>query len=203
MDLKHYYCKKKMKYITLLSLCFCHFTIFGQEITLKNNLGEYILNTDGYYEVYAGEVSEKDGQPCCQGTRVWGYINQETSDSIGINAKNVVIYQNIDEVELTTITNPTKDYSHMMVSKNDIYSITYFKSEKHKKRKSAFIGVGISLLFTGIVTAANYFVVSKSDNRRNLLYSGAAQFGIGVGFLIAAKRKQYKFKDADNPWRFK
>ena len=79
----------------------------------------------------------------------------------------------------------------------------YFKSAKSKKRKEGiFFGLGGILLTTGIITAANRFVVSDNDSKRKLAISGGIQFGVGLTLLTFTGTRKYKFNEKENPWRF-
>jgi hypothetical protein len=173
----------------------------GQEFKISNSSGSKHIGRSDLVEITV-EAADKKENECCTYQTIHGNIESVNKDSILVRADILMLSRDFEKGR-TDFKDDWNWYNRLnSIAKSDISYLTRHKSKKHKKLKNSLtIGGGI-LLFTGVGTALNTFVVSGQKNRKNLLLSGGAQFGTGLILAISANSKKYRFKNTDDPWKF-
>lgn len=189
-----------MKYFNLSVLLVLSTVVFAQSVTITNGLKEKTFKPESQYTILFGEQSEKEN--CCNSTVVEGSIKAVTKDSIEVLVSSLVTRKVSDDFTIVN-TNTSKAGYLKTFAQKDIYNLSHYKSKRSKKRKNSFIVMGSLLLFSGLVTTANYLAVKKDSSKKTLLYTGGLEVGLGIGILLFTKKKTYAFKKNTPNWYFK
>lgn len=186
-------------FIFLLSVS----NIFGQELKISNGEEEKILNTNGVYEIVIGNGDISANDEFCNCSTLTGKIVSFTKDSLRLDLTHVYSYQLVDKVAFQNSFVAKNNTITSTIAKSDIQRMKYFKSAKNKNRKEGvLLGLGGVLLTTGVITAANTFLVSDKSSKKNLWISSGIQFSIGATLLSFTGTRKYNFKEKEKPWKF-
>lgn len=136
-------------------------------------------------------------------TEVVGIISQTTRDSFSMILKSYENNYTVNYVDVTDIITSKMSNNYGVFSKNDLFSLRKYKSYKSKKRRDNLIGIGGILMFTGMITSMNAFLVHEGSNRNKILISGGIQVGLGIGSLIMYRPREYNFNCGNEFWEIK
>ena len=131
-----------------------------------------------------------------------GYVNSISNDSVLLNVTNLSINSIIDDSSKEMVYNWENENKLKSISQSDILYLTRYKSKKAKKIRNALSITGGILLFGGAITTLNTLLVGKKGNRKDLLIIGGIEAGAGIILGLSSVKKDYYFKNTDDPWRF-
>ncbi|HFA50954.1 MAG TPA: hypothetical protein ENJ95_18240 [Bacteroidetes bacterium] len=188
-------------FLILFFCCFISINIFGQTLTITNGETEKTFKPSSVYVISFGE-GEPSGK-CCDWTEMTGTLSGLNKDSIRLRLSKYTQMTVAEDLSSDHTITYKNDLNFGSLAKKDIYSLVKYKSLKSKKRKNNFGIAGGILLFTGVTTALNSFIVSDKDSKRDILLSGAAQVGLSITFLAFNSTPKYKFRGDGNIWRIK
>ncbi|MEO1257449.1 MAG: hypothetical protein AAFZ15_01585 [Bacteroidota bacterium] len=192
------------KHPTLIILFCCIFQfINAQSLTLTNGNKEKTFKPGGYYEIVLAD-SEKDLEgDCCNFTDIKGSVTGVTADSLQMQLSWFAERNIVDGAKLAYSQVSQKGNNYGSFAHGDILYLRHYKSKKSKKRKDNLSVFGALLVTTGAVTLANTLLIDNKDDRQKLLYSAAAQGGVGFVLVFSNISKKYRFKGNQDLWRIK
>lgn len=193
------------KILLLISLSVFCTNIFSQNNTITKGNKTRTLDKEKYYEISAMTI-EEEGCDDCFSTMIEGEIQRFTKDSIQMKLRNFRSIAIIDNARLTNQIYSKNTSNVYTFPKSDIYSLSYYKNEKSKKRKKRASTFGGVLVVTGIVTGLNALYVKGNSNKKVLGYSGLGQLLGGiVAISVFRPSKTYYFKSRKGKelWEFK
>ncbi len=191
-----------LNYSTLL-FCFVSISTFGQTLTIANGRTEKSFKPNAFYEIILREGSIGGKEDCCESIKLSGSLSGVSKDSLYMQLSSYVHIKRVDDIKVEQQVFSKSGNNYGSFARHDIFSIEHHKSLKSKKRKDAFTVIGGLLLFTGIVTAANYSILSDDKSKTSILKSGGIQVGVGIGFIIARNSRKYRFKGTGEIWWIK
>ncbi len=171
----------------------------SQNIEIFNYKSEMKIIPTDFLEV--GVRIDKT-EKCCNYIRFEGYFSSTSKDSITFNFTNSIINQRLNSVEYKNISDYLNNDSRKVVAKNDILYIKDYISKKNKKRMGTMTAIGGILMFGGVLTALNALVLAD-NNKNDLLLASGVQIGTGLVIGLSFSKSQKKFKETNDPWRFK
>lgn len=192
------------KTLTLIFLCFVSLNCFGQELRLSRGTEEKKFKKGSIFEIVTTETTHSDDRVSCKGAELIGKIISISADSLTLQLSAYKSKQMVENVKIEEVFHSNTGTIETTIAHRDIIYLKNYKTLKQQKKKaSLFVGLGGVMFFTGAVTALNAFVVNDKSNINNLLISGGAQFGLGIGFMIAGNSKKYSLSDSENNWTIK
>ncbi|NNF22891.1 MAG: hypothetical protein HKN67_13195 [Saprospiraceae bacterium] len=197
----------KLSFLTLFFLSLLLIVLFqvslqGQNLDISKSGKVLSFDLNGYFEIGV-DRNQKGDSECCHTSIFEGYILNINEKDIEMKVvKGSSIYKDAG-TQMNSLLMPGNFNPNVFIKKTEIAGLKYYKSERSMKRKKAFIVTGGMLIFTGLATAAHYFIVGESENKNRLLYSAGIQGGLGIGFLISSSSKSYSFRNIDDPWKIK
>lgn len=174
---------------------------FSQTFLLTNGATEKKFPDGSAYKMILGEPSEEENG-CCEFAELEGVLTAVTKDSFQMDLKKYYFRNKVDDVEVEYGIFANENFNYGVFAKSDIYSLQRFKSPKNIKRKANIGILGGILIFTGVATGINYFVVNK-DSRKEILYSAGVQVGLGIVLASSSGSKKYRLKGEGDVWRMK
>ena len=176
------------------------FPLQAQSFQITSGMKTKTIKSTDYIDITYGQY---DGSmtACCSFYEVDGYILSSTNDSLEMKLNSFIYNKNfLNEPESYT-DNIMSTSRYLKIPKNQVISLQLSKSEKSAKNKGISQGIGTILLLGSLVTTLNAFALEK-DSRKNLFRLSAIEAGVGIGLIIAGKKKKYTFIKKEDPWRF-
>ncbi len=193
------------KIFLLFFLSFICLNLPAQNLTLTNGIKEKTFKPGGFYSLKIAMGDIQKGERCCEFINVTGHLATVTSDSVHMLLSSYH-YKNLKEesgVENKRIFS-NGNFAPYNFAKQDISILLHYNKQKNLTRKKLLGSSGGLLLFTGLTTALNMFVVTKRNGRADLFKSASIQAGAGAVFLIIGNSKKYRFKgQGNNLWHIK
>lgn len=192
-----------MKTLLTIILLVISFPIQGQILPIKK--GDKTTNfKENNYFIFS--LSKSDDlqywTPTVQ-ANLAGFIINEFKDSIQIEITDFQQFSYSHLAKPVQFIKLTNTPNQVKFAKKDVDNFNVYKSEKSYHRKDNFLMIGGVITLTGIVTAANFFIFKKSENRKKLLISGGIQFGVGVSFLMFSNNyNDYDMRYGKPKWKF-
>ncbi len=183
--------------IVLLFLLTC-FPLSSQDLTITNQNSTKSIKQTDLLEIRLSDIDDHKNR-CCTYKRFEGKILGTSPDSIEMIINWMVITRDFKS------KNPQYDLKLGMsdtlsFAKQEVYSISYYKSEKNKKFRDNMFRTGAILFLGGAFTAANSLIF-QTNRSRDLLIASGAQMGAGIVLSLGFMRKNYYFKSIKYPWK--
>jgi len=191
------------KAIIFVICCLLSLNGFGQRLTLFKGNDQKTFKESSIFEVVTSESNPDNDNNSCNATELIGKLISISNDSMTLQLSSYTKKRNEENFEGANIFNLQAWPMKATIAQKEIVYLKNFKSYKSRNRKDGFQIAGGILLFTGAVTALNTFVVKDKSNKGNLLLSGGAQVGLGIGFLIAGSSKKYNLRNNEEIWTIK
>lgn len=189
--------------LPLILLCFLCTTCFSQELKLWKGDEEKTFKTGTLFEIVVDNANKSADKRWCSSAEFVGKIVSVTDDSIKLLLNSYKIRNNMENVKKEENFYSQTGTIEAKIAKNEIVYLRNYKSLKQKKRKENFLGTGVLMVFTGVVTALNALVVKDKSSKKSILISGGIQLGVGIGFIIAGDTKSYHLRDRGDIWSIK
>jgi len=190
------------KRLTPIFLCLVSLNCFSQELRLSKGTDEKTFKKGSIFEIVISENNHSDDKVSCKSAELIGKIISISQDSLTLQLSTYKSNKIVENVEIEDVFQSKTGTIEATIAQREIIYLRNYKTLKHKKKKAG-LAVGGLFLFTGAVTALNAFVVNDRNSKNNLLISGGAQFGLGVGFLIASNSKKYCLSNCEETWTIK
>lgn len=175
---------------------------FSQGLKLSKGGEKKVFKTGSIFKVVTIKYEGPDDEKCCDYEHFIGTITGISKDSLSFQLSEVVRTKTSENIDIQEVLQSENSSIPMVVSHKKILYIENYKSPKSMKTKDGFQIAGGLLLFTGVATALNAFLVHNKNSKNNLLISGGAQLGLGIGFLIMHNTKKYYINNTfeENKW---
>lgn len=191
-----------MRYFLFLGFLILCTSVFAQGLTITNGLKDKSFKDNSIYAINISKCKPENGKLTSRKKMV-GKIIFIGRDSISMHLKSFNSYLRTDDYHLSKEINAIDNINYGSFAINDIINLQNYPSYKGYRWKNTLSVVGGMLMFTGVITAANVFVVPEKKSKNALLISGLVQFGIGATLAIGSNNKTYNFKCDDDFWEIK
>ncbi|MFK8005504.1 MAG: hypothetical protein AB8H03_04000 [Saprospiraceae bacterium] len=192
-----------MKTIPTFIFLIISFAAIGQILPIKKEDKTVSFKENNFFIFSLSKPDDLQNWIPTVQTTLAGFIIDEFQDSIQFEITNFNQFTNSHLVKPAEFIKLTNNPNQIKFAKQDVNSFDVYKSEKNYCRKENFLMIGGVITLTGIVTAANFFMFKKSENRKKLLISGGIQFGVGLSFIIFSNSyKDYDMRSGKPKWNF-
>ncbi len=188
---------KKSFLVLLCTLFGLH--VFGQGLTITSGNKVKNFKPGSWYEIVV-EGKAVGGQPCDH-LEYTGTISNITNDSITLLTGKVTIRSVVESTNVEHSMLFAGQRARTTFAVEDMVGLKHYKSEKAQKTEKGLGIAGGILIFTGLVTAFNIFLIEDTSSRKNILLSGGIQMGLGITFASISSSKRYYFRERDDVWK--
>ncbi len=189
-----------MKYFLILLIIVSPVIGHTQSIKISNSTSETLIRPTDFLEV---GVKINEDVNCCDYIKFEGHLTRVFPDSLQFYFQKSTIWQDLNS-RTSLLENPEywSDTSLKTIAKSDIGYLTQYKSEKNRKFRDAFIGIGGLVAIGGALTGINALIFTDGESRNNLLIASVIQLGVGLTVGLSSSKRSMRFKEIEDPWQF-
>lgn len=188
-----------LRFICTTMLCFLFSALFCQNLKISNGKKEKSFSKSSlfYFLVSVGENYEE----CCNLLEVTGNIKAIRGDSIEMNLRELSVQRSVQEISFDEYIESHSSSLYYTFHKDSVQSLSVYKDYKSYRRKSTIPAIGGIFIVTGLLTAANAWIVPDRSSKDRLRIVGGIQVGIGGLLALIWKDNSYNFVLPRKSWK--